>query len=736
MSFAVVITIVLAAAGMPEAARALQAPQARPAGQAQTPPATPPQTAKEPPADPGFRETVVVSASKTEQQLVDAPATMSVIGAKMLEVSPSSNYADLLRNVPGVNITQISSRDVNVTSRGAASSLATSQLAVLDGRSLYQDFFGFVMWDFMPANLDEIKRIEVIRGPASAVWGANALNGVINVITKSPREMAGTSVSFGLGDINREVSGNRAASGSLFFIRGTHAQAVTDRWAYRVSAGTYTAEALARPVGTIPNGTNTPYPAYVNAGTSQPKLDVRADYDFPGGAQSLQLSAGLGGTDGIMHTGIGPFDIDTGARMGYAKLNYTKNAFRLQAFLNTLSGRADNLVSRSADGRPIVLDFNTKTFDVEVGDTRLLSPKHVLTYGGNLRANRFDLSLVPGESGRTEGGLYVQDEMLLTDRYRIVAGARVDKFSSIDRAVLSPRVAFVVKPTTDQSVRVSYNRAFRAPSMVNNNLETSIVTPLPLAALSPAFGSAVYLVPTSVTGNPDLTEEHIDVGEVAYTANLWDRANVSAAYYYSSFSKQIFFTQTGTWLTAPPGFPGVPLSGVTPNILWGLLLNAGIRFPSSYSYQNLGTVKSQGLELGVNGDLTSTLGGYLNYSFQADPKPEFPGFTEAQALAEINLPSKHLFNLGVTYDNRSYFGSLSVSRSGRAFWQDVLDARFSGYTKAYTLVNLTLGARWQGGQYQAALKLTNVGNREVQSHIFGDVVKRQIVGEFKIKLPQ
>ena len=66
---------------------------------------------------------------------------------------------------------------------------------MLDGRSLYQDFFGFVMWDFMPANLDEIKRIEVIRGPASAVWGANALNGVINVITKTPREMAGTSVS-------------------------------------------------------------------------------------------------------------------------------------------------------------------------------------------------------------------------------------------------------------------------------------------------------------------------------------------------------------------------------------------------------------------------------------------------------------------------------------------------------------------------------------------------------------
>jgi iron complex outermembrane receptor protein len=108
------------------------------------------------------------------------------------------HYGDLLRSVPGVNVTQISARDINVTSRAATSSLSTSQLAVVDGRSIYQDFFGFIMWDFMPTNLNEIKQIEVIRGPASAVWGANAVNGVINVITKSPREMQGTSVTFGV----------------------------------------------------------------------------------------------------------------------------------------------------------------------------------------------------------------------------------------------------------------------------------------------------------------------------------------------------------------------------------------------------------------------------------------------------------------------------------------------------------------------------------------------------------
>ena len=88
--------------------------------------------------------------------------------------------------------TQVSARDVNLNSRGATGTLNTSQLALVDGRSIYLDFYGMVMWDFVPTNPLEIKQIEVIRGPASAVWGANAMSGVVNVITRTPRELAAT----------------------------------------------------------------------------------------------------------------------------------------------------------------------------------------------------------------------------------------------------------------------------------------------------------------------------------------------------------------------------------------------------------------------------------------------------------------------------------------------------------------------------------------------------------------
>ena len=208
------------------------------------PPATPPQ---KPDELPNYDETVVVTGSKGEVKLVDAVPTMSVITSQAIETAPSANFAELLRTIPGVNITQVSARDINVTSRAATGTLATGQLALLDGRTLYQDFFGFVMWDFLPVNFNEVKQVEVIRGPASAIWGANALYGVVNVISKSPRELKGTSATFGFGGFDRPD----ADAGSLWYLSGTYADAPNERWSYKLSGGGYSQDALARPTGDI-----------------------------------------------------------------------------------------------------------------------------------------------------------------------------------------------------------------------------------------------------------------------------------------------------------------------------------------------------------------------------------------------------------------------------------------------------------------------------------------------------
>ena len=201
-------------------------------------------------------EEVVVTATKGESELVNAPATMSVISNDVIEASPAQNYGDLLRSVPGVNVIQMSARDINLTSRQGTSTLSNSQLALLDGRSIYLDFFGLILWDFVPSNATDIKQIEVVRGPASAVWGANALTGVVNIITKSPRELAaggGTNVTLTAGTFDRKTEARDMSSGTSYGAAISLARAPNDRFSYKLSAGYYNSDPYPRPAAPVPD---------------------------------------------------------------------------------------------------------------------------------------------------------------------------------------------------------------------------------------------------------------------------------------------------------------------------------------------------------------------------------------------------------------------------------------------------------------------------------------------------
>ena len=671
--------------------------------------------------EPTYEETVVVSASKTEERLINAPATMTVITAGAIENAPTRNFAELLRSVPGLNLTQVSARDINVTSRGATGTLATGQLALLDGRSIYQDFFGFVMWDFLPVNLDEIKQVEVIRGPASAVWGANAVNGVVNVITKSPREIAGTRVVVGFGTFDRSVGASDAGQGSVVYFSGTHAAALTDRWAFKLSGGGYSQDALPRPTGVIPGSPGTQYPAFTNTGTTQPKLDARLDYDFEDGRR-LTFSGGFAGTEGIMHTGIGPFDINSGSTMGYGRVNFTRGGLRASAFTNLLDGDASNLLTRDVNLQPIRFAFTTNTYDLELSNVHTLAGRHVVSYGGNFRYNEFDLSLAPGGDNRTELGVYAQDEIFLSNAFRWVIGARVDRFDYLDDFVLSPRTTFMVKPAENQTIRLSYNRAYRSPSVVNNFLDVTIVEPVNLGAFSPALAGRIYPLPIQSVGNPDLQEQSLDAFEVGYTAILANRATLSAAFYVNRTKNDIFFTELpAARFTARNPPPGWPLPAAV------IALVPGASFPARFTYQNFGRVTQRGIELGVDSAVTRSVNAFVNYSWQGEPEPD--GFD----LSELNLPAQHRANAGVSFSAGRLLGNLSLNYSSEAFWQDVLDARFHGRTNAYTIVNGGFGVRWLDGQLTTSLKVINLANDDVQQHVFGDILKRQVIGELRVQ---
>ncbi|MEO7975159.1 MAG: TonB-dependent receptor, partial [Thermoanaerobaculia bacterium] len=401
-------------------------------------------------------EVIVVTASRTEQPLNEAPAAISVLTAKDIESIPADNYGALLRNVPGLNVSQTSARDINMTSRGSTNTLSTSQLVLVDGRSLYLDFFGFVMWDFLPVNTAEIKQIEAVRGPGSAVWGANAMTGVVNLITKRPKEMVGTSLLFGAGELG-------TAYGSV-----SHA-GVSNNFGYKVSGGYYEQDAYERPV--IPGVRN-----FENSGTAQPKGEVRLDWDLADDSV-FSFGGGYAGTDGIIHTGIGPFDIKKGSDLTYGKVDWNKAAFRVGFFANFLSADSSNLVSVGTNGQPLGFKFTTETYNLDASNTSVVGEHNIFTYGANYRDSNFDLEIAPEGTSKQEYGVFVQDEILLGDKLRWIIGGRYDDVDPID-GVFTPRTSLLFAPNPDHTFRVSYNEAFRTPSAINSYLDATILVGL------------------------------------------------------------------------------------------------------------------------------------------------------------------------------------------------------------------------------------------------------------------
>jgi hypothetical protein len=117
---------------------------------------------------------------------------------------------------------------------------------------------------------------------------------------------------------------------------------------------------------------------------------------------------------------------------------------------------------------------------------------------------------------------------------------------------------------------------------------------------------------------------------------------------------------------------------------------------------------------------------FANYSWQDDPDPDFDP-------TEINQPPNHRFNAGFNFSQGRYLGNLSASYVSEAYWQDVLDARYAGPTEAYTQVNGAFGMRFSRDRLTATIKAVNLFNEDIQSHVFGDFIKRQIIGELRFQ---
>jgi outer membrane receptor protein involved in Fe transport len=592
---------------------------------------------------PKFGETTEVTASRNKESVQDAPVSITVVDQKQIETTAADNYGDLLRGVPGLNVVQTSARDVGIRTRGASGVAEHRQLTLLDGRSIYLDFYGVVLWDFIPVNVDEVKQIEILRGPGS-LWGANALSGVINVRTKSPRELSGGSVSLGIGQI-----GTRQAS-------VLWAQSF-DRFSYKASSSFFEQDAWQR---------DDPVPAvhFENRGTRQPKVDLRLDW-----GEKWSYKAGYAGTTGIFHSRLGPFLIEPGTYVGYAEVDRNTNTVETKFYWNRLRGDAPNLING------INFKFAMDTYAGELTDRRTFGTKQLVVYGGAVRANRFDMSIAPGGKRRNEAGVFVEDTVLLSNNINLNLGARVDHFDSFGTA-FSPRMSLIFKPRMNQTVHVAYNRAFRAPSIVDNFLETSIAT-------------------TRAVGNPNLRAEVMDAFEVGYNVTTSRFGFFTAAAYRNVEKNNIVFVPTA---------------------------------PTTLSFLNVGKVVDEGLELSWDDDWTRAFATRTSFTYQRAPQ-----VTNNSAIPlQVNRPPRYQASVLATIRQPRWSGSGSVSYTDRAFWADVLGPAFWGTTRSYIMVDAAVGVNI-GRNARVSIKGTNLLDRKIKQHIFGDIIRRKMTAELRYR---
>jgi iron complex outermembrane receptor protein len=632
-----------------------------------------------------FEEQMTVAASRIEGRVLDAPVSVSIITADELERRRGESLGDVLSTIPGVNLIQWGARDLSINIRAATQAADPYVLPLVDGRSLYSDSFGLVTWESVPVWYDEIEQVEVIRGPASAVWGANAMNGVIQFVTRPPSELAGTTkVRLGGGEVGTLMAG---------FL---HAAQLSEEWSWKASAGWFEQDAWERDSGALPGGGV--IPPFPDDGTSQFKADLQFERRRAGGGE-LRFGAGASQLNGLLFGGAGPADVDSGSYHAYANMIYEEDRTRWQVFVNSFSVDTKSLLS--------TLDFEADTLqiDASVQSHRFVGDHHLL-FGGNVRLNNFDITVVPDEDQRHESGAFLEDQWALSDRVVLTLGGRLD-WNETYGTVFSPRTSLLFYNRPGQTLRLAFNRAYRSPSFATNYWNSTQDFTVDLGPLGP------FTWPILSIGNEDLEVEELTAVEVGWSAVWKNRAMTTLSIFRNDIEDYIVFVPADFYspVDPPPGWPLPPVT-VPP-----------FTFPRTLTWVNGGESEQVGAELTVDVSLSEAW--LLDFQWTWLDEPEVDS---AETGLSLNVPPEHRASASLQFVGEQIFGSMGVNYQDEAFWGDVFAPQFVGYTDSFTSVSASVGYRVRKDT-TIQVRGSNLLDEDIQYHLWGDVIGRRITME-------
>jgi iron complex outermembrane receptor protein len=415
-----------------------------------------------------------------------------VITDEDIRHSGATDLPTVLRRIPGIDVMQMSGADFNVSARGNNQPFANKMLVLVDGRSIYVDVQAAVFWKAIPVTLPEIKRIEVLKGPASSIYGFNAFDGIINIITKSPEEMKGSTLQFGGGELGTISSA------------AIHANKIGD-FGYRLSIGRDQTQQW-RSRDALAFRSN--------------KFNVQTEYALPSDAKLL-VSGGfvdVNRFDGPIGESV---TLATRPSLGYANVSYERANFFLRGWWSSYQDTATentnpliaNFIRITDRNGSSVLPFMSNTYNLEAQHALELGASNRLIYGVNYRHNSLSSSATDAFSRENRLGLYLQDEWRATRSLTLVAGLRYDLDTFINPTV-SPRVALIYQASPEHTVRVSASVAYRPPTLFETHEDQRAVTTLPTGLLPPL--PPTFTTTTVVRGARNLEPEQIISYEAGY----------------------------------------------------------------------------------------------------------------------------------------------------------------------------------------------------------------------------
>ncbi|HEX6373761.1 MAG TPA: TonB-dependent receptor [Longimicrobium sp.] len=448
---------------------------------------------------------VVVSASKRPEKATEAPARVEVVSQQDVEDRPVTTLVEHIRDVPGVDVAQTGLQSTNVVARGFNNIFSGSLHALTDNRIAGVPSLRVNYLHFIPSNSEDVSRMEVVLGPGAALYGPNTANGILHIITKSPLDEQGTTVSLA-GGSQELMQGEFRTSHLLTPNVGVKLSGLwLNATEYTFDDPSEVAEATRFACALNPAGCTAPQIAAartarlelqnavgVDSAAAMARISRIGDRDFDlsrwGGEARLDwratpslttvLSGGMtNAANGIELTGLGASQV-TDWKSSYVQARATWNRLFVQAYVN-MSDAGDTYLLRN--GAPISDESRLMVAQVQHGAS-LFNDRQNFTYGADyLFTDPRTAGTINGwyeEDDQTrEFGAYLQSETDVSERLSLVLAGRVDTHSALPDPVFSPRAALVFKPREGHALRVSYNRAFTTPSSLNQFLDLGSALP-------------------------------------------------------------------------------------------------------------------------------------------------------------------------------------------------------------------------------------------------------------------